>query len=201
MSKIFNVTSGKMVCSDPCYDLGTWCQGVIDNVKNGKWEADIANSNEGDWGDRISHLWVFNVEAVINNPSIKREIETFKGHTLPFSFGVDSGQFGFFDHANYRNDESAKDLKKFNFEGDFDREGEGDKWYRACADLTLGEDSWGVIPFGAVSSSGFGDGSYEVRGIKDSNGEYVAFCVEYIGQEEEDEVDDWGDEDEDYDIN
>jgi hypothetical protein len=198
MSKIFNVTSGKMVCSDPCYDLGTWCQGVIDNVKNGKWEADIANSNEGDWGHRISHLWVFNVEAVINNPSIKREIETFKGHTLPFSFGVDSGQFGFFDHANYRNDESAKELKKYEFGDDFDNK-EGDTWYRACADLTLGKDSWGVIPFGAVSSSGFGDGSYEVRGIKDSNGEYVAFCVEYIGQDDEDEFDDWGDEGEDND--
>jgi hypothetical protein len=201
MSKIFNVTSGKMVCSDPCYTLDTWCLGVIDNVKNGKWEADIANSNQGDWGDRISHLWVFNVDAVIDNPKLRRDIETFKGHTLPFSFGVDSGQFGFFDFANYRNDESAKDLKKYEFGDDFDRQ-EGDEWYRVCADLTLGKDSWGVLPNGAVSSSGFGDGSYEVRGIKDNNGEYVAFCVEYIGQEDEDdEVDDWGDEDEDNDNN
>jgi hypothetical protein len=199
MSKIFNVTSGKMVCSDPCYTLDTWCLGVINNVKNGKWEADIANSNEGDWGDRISHLWVFNVDAVIDNPKLKQDIETFKGHTLPFSFGVDSGQFGFFDFANYRNDESAKDLKKYEFGDDFDRQ-EGDVWYRACCDLTLGDKHWGVIPFGAVSSSGFGDGSYEVRGIKDNNGEYVAFCVEYIGQED-DEDDDWGDEGEDEDDN
>jgi hypothetical protein len=189
MSKIFNVTSGKMVCSDPCYTLDTWCLGVIDNVKNGKWEADIANSNQGDWGDRISHLWVFNVDAVIDNPKLRRDIETFKGHTLPFSFGVDSGQFGFFDFANYRNDESAKDLKKYEFGDDFDRQ-EGDEWYRVCADLTLGKDSWGVIPFGAVSSSGFGDGSYEVKGIKDELGYYVAFCVEFIPDDGYDYEDD-----------
>jgi len=193
MSKVFNVTSGKMVCSDPCYELGTWCQGVVDNVRNGKWEAEIAMSDEGDWGERISHLWVFNVDAVINNPQIKRDIETFKGHTLPFSFCVDSGLFGFFDHDTYRSDEVAKDLKKHDFGEDYDRE-VGDKWYRACADLTLSTESWGVLPNGAVSSSGFGDGSYEVRGIKD-NGEYVAFCVEYIGQDE-DEDEDWNDDDE-----
>jgi len=53
---------------------------------------------------------------------------------------------------------------------------------------------WGVLPNGAVSSSGYGDGSYAVVGIKDDSGEWVAFCVEYIGQEEE--TDDWDDEDE-----
>ena len=201
MSKIFNVTSGKMVCSDPCYELDTWCLGVIDNVKNGKWEAGIETSNEGSWGQRISYLWVYNVEAVINNPSIRNQIEAFGGHTLPFSFGVDSGQFGFFDFANYRNDESAKDLKKYDFGGDFNSPKEnGEEWYRACCELTLGTENWGVIPFGAVSSSGYGDGSYEVRGIKDANGEYVAFCVEYIGQDD-DEDDDWGDEGEDEDDN
>ena len=192
MSKMFNVTSGKMVCSDPCYELDTWCQGVIDKVRNGKWEAGIATSDEGSWGERISHLWVFNVDAVVNNPQILRDIETFKGATLPYAFGVDSGQFGFFDFAHYRNDESAKDLKKYNFGGDFSMKETGDEWYRVCCDLTLGTDSWGVVPFGAVSSSGYGDGSYEVRGIKD-NDEWVAFCVEYIGQDDNDE-DDWTDD-------
>ena len=193
MKTTFKITSFKMVCSDPCYSIPTWCQGVIDNVKNGLWEADVHKSDEGSWGDRISHLFVYNLSAVIDNPNIKKEIQSFGGHTLPYEFGVDSGQFGFFDLDNYRNDESAKDLKKHDFGENYDRE-VGDKWYRACADLTLSTESWGVLPNGAVSSSGFGDGSYEVRGIKD-NGEYVAFCVEYIGQDE-DEDEDWNDDDE-----
>ena len=195
MKTTFDVTSGKMVCSDPCYELGTWCQGVIDNVRNGKWEAGIATSDEGGWGERISHLWVFNLEAVAKTPQILRDIEQFRGTRLAFDFGVDSGQFGFFDYDNYRNDESAKDLKKHDFGNDFSMKETGDEWYRACCDFTLSSESWGVLPNGAVSSSGFGDGQYDVVGIKD-NGEWVAFCVEYIGQEE-DEVDDWGDEDAD----
>ena len=198
MGNFFNVTSGKMVCSDPCYEIPTWCQGIVENVKNGKWDSGIATSDEGAWGERISHLWVYHIDAIAKNPKILREVEQFNGHLLPFDFGVDSGQFGFFDFDNYRNDESAKDLKKYNFGNDFNSPKEsGEEWYRACCKITLDKESWGVLPNGAVSSSGFGDGSYEVRGIKDENGEYVAFCVEYIGQDV-DEDDDW-DEDDDND--
>ena len=193
MKTTFKVTSFKMVCSDPCYSIPTWCQGVIENVKNGIWEAEVCKTDQRDWGERISHLWVYNLDAVINDPNIKKDIQVFKGHTLPYSFGVDSGQFGFFDHDNYRNDESVKDLKKHDFGDDFDIS-EGDIWYRACADLTLGDESWGVLPNGAVSSSGFGDGSYEVKGIKDELGYYVAFCVEFIPDDGYDYEDD--DEDE-----
>jgi hypothetical protein len=194
MKTTFDVTSGKMVCSDPCYELGTWCQGVVDNVKNGKWDAGIATSDEGSWGERISHLWVYHIDAVAKNPKILREIEQFNGYQLAFDFGVDSGQFGFFDFANYRNDASAVGLDKYNFGNDFSMKESGDEWYRVCCNFTLGEHSWGVLPNGAVSSSGYGDGSYAVVGIKDDSGEWVAFCVEYIGQEEE--TDDWDDEDE-----
>jgi hypothetical protein len=195
MSRLFNVTSGKMVCSDPCYEIPTWCQGIVENVKNGKWEAGIASSDEGSGRERISHLWVYNLEAAINNPNLVREIETYQGHELGFVGGVDSGQFGFFDFDHYRNDESAKDLKKYDFGGDYISPKEsGEEWYHAACNLTLGDESWGVLPFGAVSSSGYGDGSYMVKGIKDNNGQYVAFCVEFIGQDEDDD-DDWGDDD------
>lgn len=177
MKSEFNVTSGKMVCSDPSYSIPTWCQGVIDNVRNGKWEAQVCKTYQKDWGERISYLWVYNLEAVIKNPSIKKDIEVFRGYLFPYDFGVDSGQFGFFDFASYRNDESAKDLNKHDFGDGWDAE-VGDEWYRACAGLTLTE-SWGVLPNGVVSSSGFGDGSYDVRGIK-YKGKWVAFCVEFI---------------------
>ena len=203
MAKTFQVTSGKMVCSDPCYSIPTWCQGIVDNVKNGVWEAGIKESDEGAWGTRIAYLWVYNIEAVTKNPQILSDIETYHGSPMPFAGGVDSGQFGFFDFAHYRNDASAEGLPKSYFGDDYDRES-GDAWYRACAELTLGEESWGELPHGVVSSSGFGDGSYGVVGIKDDEGQYVAFCVEFIGNDEDDEddwedgvdgSDDWGEED------
>jgi hypothetical protein len=62
--------------------------------------------------------------------------------------------------------------------------------------LTLAEESWGVLSGGAVSSSGFGDGSYNVYGSKDESGEYVAFYVVFIGADEQE--DDWGNEDDNF---
>ena len=183
--KKFNVTSGVMVCSDPCYEIPTWCQGIIKNVKNGEWEAEVETSNEGSWGERIAVLKVNHVNAKLSGG--------FK--LLNFDAGVDSGQFGFFDRDFYRNDEIAKDLPKHDFGDDYDVN-EGDSWYRAVCDLTLAEESWGVLSGGVVSTSGFGDGSYNVYGCKDESGEYVAFYVEFIGSHDEHE-DDWGDDEDD----
>jgi len=196
MSKVFKVTSGTMVCSDPCYSIPTWCQGIVSNVKNGNWEAGIETSDEGSWGERIARLWVYNLEAAIKDPSIVKTIENGGGHEMPFSAGVDSGQFGFFDHANYRKDDSAKDLPQYDFGGQFGMgTNEGDAWYGACCHLTLGEENWGVLPNGVVSSSGYGDGSYGVTGIKNDEGQYIAFCVVFIGNDDEGDNDDldWGD--------
>jgi len=181
MKKTFNVVSGAMVCSDPCYEIPTFCQGIITNVKNGEWEADIEMSYEGSWGDRVAVLKVRHITANFGN---------CQWDLMDFRAGVDSGQFGFFDKDFYRNDEAANDLPKYVFDGDYDRE-PGDQWYRAACKLTLDDEQWGVMPNGAVSSSGYGDGSYNVYGCKDNNGEYVAFYVEFIsGSDDEDEFDD-----------
>ena len=190
MIKQFEITSGKLVCSDPCYSIPTWCQGIVENVKNGVWGAEINLSDEGDWGMRIADLFICNEDAFAKDSSIGEKI--FNDEPMNFNAGVDSGQFGFFDFAHYRNDESAKDLKKYEFGDNYDIE-EGDAWYRACSDLTLGDEQWGVLPNGVVSSSGFGDGSYDVFGYKDENGEYVAFAVVFIysDDDEYDDAEDW----------
>ena len=197
MIKQFEVTSGKLVCSDPCYSIPTWCQGIVENVKNGVWGAEINLSDEGDWGKRVASLYIVNEDANAKMTGIETKI--FEEEPLSFDAGVDSGQFGFFDFAHYRNDESAKDLKKFEFGDNYDTQS-GDTWYRACSDLTLGDEQWGVLPNGVVSSSGFGDGSYDVFGYKDAYGEYVAFAVVFIYDDEGDEDDEYimsEDEDED----
>lgn len=188
MIKQFEVTSGKLVCSDPCYSIPTWCQGIVENVKNGVWGAEINLSDEGDWGKRVASLYIVNEDANAKMTGIETKI--FEEEPLNFNAGVDSGQFGFFDFAHYRNDESAKDLKKFEFGDNYDTQS-GDTWYRACSDLTLGDEQWGVLPNGVVSSSGFGDGSYDVFGYKDAYGEYVAFAVVFIYDEEDDEDDEY----------
>jgi hypothetical protein len=183
MIKQFEVTSGKLVCSDPCYSIPTWCQGIVENVKNGVWGAEINLSEQQEWGTRVASLFICNEDSFAKDNRIGEKI--FNGEPMNFSAGVDSGQFGFFDFAHYRNDESAKALELHKFSDDYDREA-GDTWYRACCNLTLGDEQWGALPNGVVSSSGFGDGSYDVFGYKDENDEYVAFAVVFIyGDEDE----------------
>lgn len=188
----FEVTSGKMVLSDPCYELGTWCQGIAENVKNGTWVGVLEQSDEGAWGVRNSILISMNVEAMEKNPLLERELMS-SGDLINWG-GVDSGQFGHFDYANYRKDENAIDVPKV-WEDEWESQ-EGDKFYRACCYQTLEtEDSFGVVPFGVLSSSGYGDGSYPTYGIKDENGEWVGFMTIFIG-DDEDEDDEWEDEEE-----
>jgi hypothetical protein len=176
-AKTFEVTSGTIVASDPCYEIPTWCQGVIEKVKKGTWEAHIEKSDEGDWGVRI---------AVLRINHINHSNRQFSMEGLDIHAGVDSGQFGFFDKDFFRNDEKAKELVKEHFSENWDSK-EGDSWYRACCKLTLSPEGWGVLPQGAVSSSGFGDGSYGVYGEQDAYGEWIAFEVVYIDDEADDE--------------
>jgi len=170
MKQNFEIKSGIMVASDPCYTIPTWCQGIISNVKNGTWSAEVKISDEGDWGKRIAML---KIKHIGSKPITKYEELNFNG-------GVDSGQFGFFDKEFYRNDEAVKELPKYDFGGDFKRDDEdGEEWYLACCNITL-KKRWGCLPNGVVSETGFGDGSYGVYGRKDTNGEWVEFKVRYI---------------------
>jgi len=181
----FEITSGAMVCSDPCYTTDIWCMGTVNNVKKGTWSAEIDEAVMGAWGRRIAQLRVYHTDSSVETMSSKWE-------QLPGTFGVDSGQFGFFDRDHYRKADSVKEQTKYDFGGDYLSDGsEGDVWYNACCHLTLGDDSWGVIPNGAVSSSGYGDGSYDVYGLKNADGEYIALTVVFIDQDEVDALDEW----------
>lgn len=191
--KQFEVKSGKIIASDPCYTKGTWCMAAIDNVRNGTWFAHVDTSDEGSWGNRIAALVIYHADCLQTNPNILSLYP--KMPKLPFVAGVDSGQFGFFDHDAYRNDDViTSDIPLW----DITPKEPGDKFYSACCKLTINGDQWGSLPFGAVSSSGFGDGSYNILGEKNSYGEYVAFAVIYIDDENsDDDEDDWDDDDTD----
>jgi hypothetical protein len=90
--------------------------------------------------------------------------------------GVDSGQAGFFDAEFYIG-------------------GDDQKFYDQVCDLTLNGDNAGVIAFGAVSSSGWGDGCYELQTIR-HDGEVVAARIVFMEDTPaEDEYNEEDDED------
>jgi hypothetical protein len=104
-----------------------------------------------------------------------------------FEVGVDSGQAGIFDVDHYK-DDSVFGNKKPKFERSTLDES-GNKWYAFCCDATLyTKYTAGVIPYGAVSSSGFGDGGYPCIYWTDESGEIVKVAIGFIFDEEADGV-------------
>lgn len=191
--KTFKVESGKLVITDPCYTLPTWCQGIVENVKNGVWTVGAEYD-----GNRVKSLHCYNNEAYTNSPNILEQV--YNAPEMPFVVGVDSGQAGFFDHAFYRDDnslgDSPLDQDMLDHSG---AEEPGAKFYAACCHLTYDDKAdimhkfqFGTIPYGAVSSSGYGDGSYTCKGLFDpiTGAEYVAFVIIFLENDEPFDEDD-----------
>lgn len=179
----FDVVSGSLMVSDPCYEKGTWCQGLLDNVRNGKWNALVTKSKEGSWGNRCSSL-VVEHEKVDHRSIVSTEWNKGK-----FEVGVDSGQAGFFDISTYKNGKLIEKDPTFDAVCADDEDENENRWYNACCDITLGSMNAGVLPGGVVSGSGFGDGGYDcMYAMKD--GEVVAAMIVFIAGEEEEEEED-----------
>lgn len=113
-----NITLGeKVMVSDPCYGLNTWCQGVLENVLPGKYECHVGFSDEGDWGTRVADIEIVhkNYTCVLFDYDLEN-----------FTVGVDSGQAGIFDYGYY---------EKYHTDSN-EREHVNSRWYDRCYDMT-----------------------------------------------------------------
>lgn len=148
--------------------------GTFGKCKTGTWEAGVLKTDMGDWGVRCAVLAVRHKETGPDYSVIRqRKVYQMKDGWLeqPIDVGVDSGQAGFYDEAFYQDNSIFKGMPEP--EHDY-----GDLWYNHACDITLSEMSAGVMPYGVVSSSGFGDGSYVCYTHKGSDGEiYFAFVI------------------------
>lgn len=201
----------KVMVSDPCYGLNTWCQGVLENVLPGEYTCKVEFSYEGDWGIRVAGIWVIHKDYV--------DFDEIIWTAEDFEVGVDSGTAGVFDYEYYK--KYHKDTKEKNH---VDR-----NWYDHTGDLTFvtknnpdyeefhwdynAEDMYGqykrfcewtrdanksrptiqyfdantIDGLGFVSSSGYGDGCYTCWTAHDDEGKIIAIRVEFIGEEDEEE--------------
>ena len=164
----------KVVVSDPCYTIPTWCQIIVDDVLPGYYEPSICRINLDDWGNRISGLSCVHEDYIGKENELKLNWVEHSGIV-----GVDSGQAGVFSMESYRNDAMVGEEPVFDFGDSFDRE-MGDVWYRMCAHKTLSEKSWGVYDEGVVTSSGVGDGSYDLYVLKNNEDKVVGFCIDFL---------------------
>lgn len=166
----FDIISSELVVSDPGYKPGSWDTGRLKNVRPSCWDADISMADLGDWGDRIAMLSIWH-----ENAPEKGELNR---HKADFVVGVDSGQVGFFDAAHCR-DSSVIDTAPARTWLDSES-----VWYDRCCEITLSSMQAGILPFGTVSASGFGDGCYSCSYYTNSVGEILRAGIVFITEDE-----------------
>lgn len=171
MNKI--ILGDTVVVSDPCYTIPTWCQAIVKDVLPGEYLSAVEFVDAGPWGNRS------NTMVAVHKDYIDAKLR-FQSH--PSTIGVDSGQAGIFDFNSYRNDEVAQsittppsDFSLANYRSETEP---GEDWYEKMCKFTLTGDSWGSYDSGIVSTSGCGDGSYDLYVAK-VNKKIVALAIDF----------------------
>lgn len=169
---MISITLGNtVVVSDPCYEIPTWCQAVVENVLPGNYRTTVLKTDDNDWGTRCSHIISIHEDYCTQD-------QKFKWESYPADIGVDSGQAGIFSIESYRKDDYQFNFEPYSFGQNYDTQ-DGDKWYRHMCELTLGSEQWGSYDNGVVSSSGIGDGSYELL-ITKKKGLIIGFVINFF---------------------
>lgn len=154
----FDVLSGEVVVSDPCYDLTRNPDlGHTQEATNGTYHA-VIEKELGIYG-RVRRLYALREGFDEPDALTLREVA---------GVGVDSGQMSICDAmANHASDSA---------------------WYDMVCEITLdyeGNQS-GVFEGGCASSSGYGDGYYPVYECLDERHENVGWCVIFIYDDDDD---------------
>ena len=147
----------EIIVADPCYDYDNLGTLILDNVLSGKYIATA---------EVVKNL----VVALHISPSYFKN-DILESESVGY-IAVDSGQAGFFDLDFFRNNQGGEvgDLNSF---------------YGLACSITLSPKQAGVIKKrGVVSSSGFGDGCYDVYVSRDEVGKIVAASVFFIEEED-----------------
>jgi len=174
----FEVETDKLIISDPCYDVGTWCMGSLSPVKPGRWHASVERGDYVGWGERICKLVAVHKHHTVGDLEFRM---------TPIDVGVDSGQAGIFDERYFRDD---YDISEEDFGSEpWDCDG---PFYSACGSHTLSKKGAGCLKHGTVASSGVGDGSYNCYAAE-KEGLIVGVALDFlVGPEHKGE---WEDED------
>lgn len=148
-----------VMVSDPCYKVGVWCQGEINNVLEGEYNVYISEDD-----GRIKEL-------IVSSDKYP-EIEDWEINIeQSFEVGVDSGSAGIFDYKYYYDTHEEDDIL--------------DEWYDdMLTGLFDNEDSKNWLFFrnhGVITSSGYGDGIYHCYTAEHDN-KVMAIKIVFIDE-------------------
>lgn len=112
----FDMVSGVARISDPCYDKSASRAGLIHNVLNGTWKAQVINKEETytyptqEWAKDKVFTDNRNVLIAVHE-SFNKSIHTDKRRIKTFSGGMDTGMAGIFDDILYQVDYAEDHLQ------------------------------------------------------------------------------------------
>lgn len=195
----FIIESGAIIISDPCYDRPQ--KKSSDTMKLLDLNYELSNIKNGQWNGYIE------IDQYSKRPcvlvAIHEDYLTMSNwQSTNLRIGVDSGQAGIYDAKFFKDD---NDVGTYPVWSESSIKDVGDKWYYMNCHATLGamadpnldmknyhrqnDITAGIIPHGVVSSSGWGDGIYDVDLMHESTtivGVRVIFIINQYDSEEDD---------------
>ena len=167
----FEVTGNKLLACDPCYikkGPEPFYNVLIENVLPGTYVATVTvfdNEETDGLGDRNAEITICHKDYDVECPT---ELITDEVNFV----GVDSGQALFIDKKHY--DEYMDKSEE-----------EQDAFYWACGDTTAKTDiNAGILSGIPVTSTGYGDGCYNVYVEKNDDKKIVAASIVFIYEDE-----------------
>lgn len=180
----FQIENG-VVISDPCYEFNVdeYKKGLDimkyfpkQYVMIGEWNGYVKYDDES---GRVAILRTSH-SSITDEETNNMEWQLCKG-----TLGVDSGQLGVFDSKYFKDDNIVGDYPLAKYITNLNEKGQ--RFYAMCCQQTYDEKNpkkrAGIIPFGVVSSSGYGDGCYNYSVIK-KNGIICGFEIVFIDPDE-----------------
>ena len=157
----FNVTEDKIIVADPSYDYGDGETLLLKKVLSGKYFTSVTTTDNLITSLKICH-------------------SDYKNSDLKFErYGVitvDSGQAGFFDKTYFVKNQGGE-------------VGDLNSIYGLSCAVTSSPKQAGIMQKkGVVSSSGFGDGCYNVFVARNSANKIVSAYIEFISKIELEEL-------------
>ena len=148
-------TSNKIDVIDPCYDKDVWCRMTVDIVP-GVYDYEVITDAADGWGKRCRYISI-----------IREDVGPTRRGLRIGEICVDAGLAGFFENKP-----------------DYDC----DAWDKVCDSLygsprVIATDKDDKTPFGCecvFCSSGFGDGTYDVRQLLDLRGQVVGYEIKFF---------------------
>ena len=164
---IFNHRGNTIDITDPCYDKDTLCR-TTQELPEGEYDCWVDIVDYGDWGKRVTKSFIIKKDCNYDDDVFWSEYVA--------EIGVDAGLAGFFDNKPDYDDAAWSEFCEWSWK----KENQIERKTVALAD----EDNAAKCN-GFFTSSGFGDGCYDVIALYDKADKLIGYEINFIEVEDE----------------